>query len=402
MNTIQVTMFEAGNGDSFLIKCIGENLTNILVDFGYSYTYKKHTEKYLKSMATNNQKIDLAIVTHIDQDHISGGIRFFEDNGFADAPNIISVGEVWHNSYRHLDMIETDKLLTEKERKHIDRHSLVVEQNRDGNETDTSGKQGSRLAANLKHYGYNWNGSFNGNAILNKQESIFFNDEVKITVLSPTNKELETLKKTWKKELKIKFPTIALNNDTIFDDAVECISLMRRPSNVSNSLRDASATINLESLANTVFQEDDNEINASSITCIIEFNDKKILMLGDSVPSIVEDQLKKIYGEGDFPIYFDAIKVSHHGSVKNTSSELLNIIDSEHYFISTNGRNYGHPDIETIAKIIVRKDREKFRNIYITNKQSKLDIFQNEEWQRKYQYKIHYRSITKDNLQLYL
>ncbi|ARZ62373.1 MULTISPECIES: MBL fold metallo-hydrolase [Bacillus cereus group] len=402
MNTIQVTMFEAGNGDSFLIKCIGENLTNILVDFGYSYTYKKHTEKYLKSMATNNQKIDLAIVTHIDQDHISGGIRFFEDNGFADAPNIISVGEVWHNSYRHLDMIETDKLLTEKERKHIARHSLVVEQNRDGNETDTSGKQGSRLAANLKHYGYNWNGSFNGNAILNKQESIFFNDEVKITVLSPTNKELETLKKTWKKELKIKFPTIALNNDTIFDDAVECISLMRRPSNVSNSLRDASATINLESLANTVFQEDDDEINASSITCIIEFNDKKILMLGDSVPSIVEDQLKKIYGEEDFPIYFDAIKVSHHGSVKNTSSELLNIIDSEHYFISTNGKNYGHPDIETIAKIIVRKDSEKFRNIYITNKQSKLDVFENEEWQRKYQYKIHYRSITKDNLQIYL
>ncbi|EJS13519.1 hypothetical protein IKS_03598 [Bacillus cereus VDM062] len=402
MNTIQVTMFEAGNGDSFLIKCIGENLTNILVDFGYSYTYKKHTEKYLKSMATNNQKIDLAIVTHIDQDHISGGIRFFEDNGFADAPNIISVGEVWHNSYRHLDMIETDKLLTEKERKHIARHSLVVEQNRDGNETDTSGKQGSRLAANLKYYGYNWNGSFNGHAILNKQESIFLNDEVKITVLSPTNKELETLKKTWKKELKIKFPTIALNNDTIFDDAVECISLMRRPSNVSNSLRDASATINLESLANTVFQEDDDEINASSITCIIEFNDKKILMLGDSVPSIVEDQLKKIYGEGDFPIYFDAIKVSHHGSAKNTNSELLNIIDSEHYFISTNGRNYGHPDIETIAKIIVRKDREKFRNIYITNKQSKLDVFQNEEWQRKYQYKIHYRSMTKDNLQIYL
>lgn len=32
-------MFEAGNGDSFLVRCIGESTTNILVDFGYSNTY---------------------------------------------------------------------------------------------------------------------------------------------------------------------------------------------------------------------------------------------------------------------------------------------------------------------------------------------------------------------------
>ncbi|HFK1716338.1 ComEC/Rec2 family competence protein [Bacillus cereus] len=400
MDKFQVTMFEAGNGDSFLIKCTGKNTTNILVDFGYSYTYKKHTEKYLKSMAANNEKIDLAIITHIDQDHISGGIRFFEDNEFADATKVISVGEVWHNSYKHLDMIETDKPLTERERKHIVRHSLVVEQNHEGSATDTSGKQGSRLAANLNHYGYNWNGSFNGHAISYNPEPIILNNEVKITVLSPTNKELEDLKKTWQNELKSKFPTIALNNDAIFDDAIECISLMRRPSNRSNSLKDTSTTTNLENLAKTVFQEDDDEINASSITCIIEFKNKKILMLGDSVPSIVEAQLKKIYNKSDFPLNFDAIKVSHHGSAKNTNNELLNIIDSEHYFVSTNGNNYGHPDIEMIAKIIVRNNREKLRNIYFTNKLTKLDIFQNEEWQQKYQYRTHYRSTTKDNLQI--
>ncbi|MGG1791756.1 MBL fold metallo-hydrolase [Bacillus mycoides] len=403
MKKFQVTMFEAGNGDSFLIKCIGENTTNILVDFGYSNTYKKHVEKHLKNMATDNEKIDLIIVTHIDQDHISGGIRFFEDNGNADAPKIISVGEVWHNSYRHLEMEETDKILTDRERKHVISNSIVVEQNREGNTTDTSAKQGSRLAANLHHNGYNWNSCFGGQAISYKgQEPIYLNDEVKITVLSPTIIELDKLKKAWKKELKVKFPTIELNNDIIFDDAIECISLMRRPNNASTSSRDTSTTTNLENLASIKFQEDIDEINASSITCIIEFMDKKILLLGDSISSIVEEQIKKIYKETEFPIIFDAIKVAHHGSAKNTRNELLDIIDSEHYFISTNGSIHGHPDNETIAKIIVREKREFTRNLYFTNKISKLDIFDNKEWQHKYQYKTHFRSKSEDSLQIYL
>lgn len=396
-------MFEAGNGDSFLIKCIGEKKTNILVDFGYSSTYKKHVENHLIDMAANKEKMDLIIVTHIDQDHISGGIRFFEDNGFANNPQIISVGEVWHNSYKHLEMAETDKMLTDKERKHIVGKSIVVEKNRTDDITDTSGKQGSRLAANLHNYGYSWNTGFGGQAVLyTEEEPIHLNDEVKITVLSPTMKELTKLKKVWKDELKDKFPTIGLNNDIIFDDAIECISLMRRPNNVPNLMRDTSTTTNLENLANMLFEEDIDEINASSITCIIEFMDKKILLLGDSVSSIIETQIKKMYKETEFPIIFDAIKVAHHGSSKNTRNELLDIIDSEHYFISTNGSVHGHPDIETIAKIIVKENRGMTRNIYFTNKISKLDIFDSKEWQQKYQYKTHYRSISEDSLQIYL
>lgn len=396
-------MFEAGNGDSFLISCLGQNITNILVDFGYSNTYKKHVEEHLINMAAEKEKLDLIIVTHIDQDHISGGIRFFEENGNANAPKIIGVGEVWHNSYRHLEMAETDKVLTEKERKHIASNSIVIEQNREGNTTDTSGKQGSRLATNLHLRGYKWNSSFGGQAISYKgKDAICLNDEVKVTVLSPTMKELEGLKKIWKRELKVKFPTIELNNEIIFDDAIECVSLMRRPNIAPNSSRDTSTTINLENLARTQIEEDIDEINASSITCIIEFMKKKILLLGDSKSSIVEEQIKKIYKEAKFPIIFDAIKIAHHGSARNTRNELLDIIDSENYFISTNGSVHGHPDIETIAKIVIRENSGFTRNLYFSNKITKLDIFDNEELQHKHKFKMHYRSMSKDSLQIYL
>ncbi|OFD90552.1 hypothetical protein BWGOE13_55190 [Bacillus mycoides] len=403
MSKIQLNMFEAGNGDSFLIKCIDENITNILVDFGYSNTYKKHVEKHLRNMNMNNEKLDLVIVTHIDQDHISGGIRFFEDNGRMEDSRIISVGEVWHNSYKHLEMAETEKILTDKEREHITKNSIFVERNREGNTSDTSAIQGSRLAANLNSKGYRWNDSFGGQAVSYRGTApIYLNEGIKITVLSPTITELEKLRKTWKRELKIKFPTIELSNDTIFDDAVECISLIRRPRNVQTLPKNTSTTVNPEHLASAIFQEDTDEINASSITCIVEFMNKRILLLGDSTPSVVEAQIKKIYKEVEFPIIFDAIKVSHHGSAKNTSKELLDIIDSEHYFISTNGNTYGHPDVETIAKIIVRDQGDITRNLYFTNKIEKLNIFDNLSWQQKYQYRMHYKSMSEDSLQIYL
>lgn len=177
---------------------------------------------------------------------------------------------------------------------------------------------------------------------------------------------------------------------------------MGKSKNILNFSRDTSTTISLENLANTIFQEDPDEINASSITCIIEFMNKKVLFLGDSIPSTIEAQLKKIYQETDFPIIFDAIKVSHHGSAHNTRNELLDIIDSEHYFISTNGKSHGHPDIETVARIVVREKREGYRNIYFTNNIPKLDIFENQEWQQKYHYRTHYRSRSEDSLQVYL
>lgn len=395
-------MFEAGNGDSFLVKCIGNIHTNMLFDFGYSSTYKKHIEKHLKNMSDRKEKLDLVVVTHIDQDHISGGVRFFEDNGPADMPTIVGVKEVWHNSYRHLEMVETTKPLTEKEKKFIIRNSIVVEQNREGGTTDTGGKLGSRLAANLNFYGYNWNSYFGRQAVSHQKEPIQLNDEVKITVLSPTSNELEKLKKVWKRELKTKFPTIELNGDAIFDDAIECISLMQRPRHIQNLVKYTSTTNNLESMANMSFPEDVDEINASSITCIVEFNGKKLLFLGDTIPSVAAAQLRIIFGETKFPVHFDAIKLAHHGSAKNINKELLNIIDSEHYFISTNGNQYGHPDIETIAKIIVRKTKKFTRNLYFTNELSKLKFFENEELQQTYNYKMHYRDAAQDSIQVHL
>jgi beta-lactamase superfamily II metal-dependent hydrolase len=103
------------------------------------------------------------------------------------------------------------------------------------------------------------------------------------------------------------------------------------------------------------FAEDYTPSNGSSISFIMEYKNYKFLFLGDSHPSVIVENLKKQYFGKQFPIKFDLIKVSHHGSIGNTSKQLLSLIDSEKYIFSTNGKISNHPDIETIARIISRK-----------------------------------------------
>lgn len=94
-------------------------------------------------------------------------------------------------------------------------------------------------------------------------------------------------------------------------------------------------------------------INKASVCLIIEYAQKKVLMLGDSHADDVKESLK------EFEEYkFDLVKLSHHGSKHNTNAGLLELIDCNDYIISTNSNKYEHPDPETI-KLLSNRAREK-------------------------------------------
>jgi beta-lactamase superfamily II metal-dependent hydrolase len=46
------------------------------------------------------------------------------------------------------------------------------------------------------------------------------------------------------------------------------------------------------------------------------------------------------------------MKVSHHGSSNNTNKELLELIKTDNYIISTNSDMHNLPDKRTLARII--------------------------------------------------
>ena len=108
-------------------------------------------------------------------------------------------------------------------------------------------------------------------------------------------------------------------------------------------------------------------------------------MLGDSHPDIIVENLKKIYDE--FPIQFDLIKLSHHGSFANNSPELLTMIDSNKFVFSTNSGIYNHPDIETVAWIVTKKD-VRLRTLYFNYELAITNKLMNDKYKEKYNYNI--------------
>ncbi|MFS0906667.1 hypothetical protein AB3N02_26965 [Priestia aryabhattai] len=120
-------MFPAKNGDTFLINCLGKNNTNILLDLAYPDTYRNYVRPRLCELNKQAETLDLVIFTHVDQDHIQGGITFFEENSGSNSQSIITVKEVWHNSYRHLNIGEKSYTLNKKQHDRIKDQSAYVE-----------------------------------------------------------------------------------------------------------------------------------------------------------------------------------------------------------------------------------------------------------------------------------
>lgn len=352
MSKIELNIYPAFNGDSFLLKV---NKTNILIDGGYVNTYNKFIKKDLITLKKQEETLSHVIVTHFDQDHISGIVKLLEENN---SNKLIDISNVWHNSYRH---IQTNKTINEVILDDDDQE--LLEEIKGGSylkeviegEKKISGIQGSTLARLIQDGGYEWNKEFNGLAIsINNKESVQIDDSIKLFLLSPDNEKLSKLEIAWRKELRINGFLNEPNNNTFFDDAFEFMTAKEKDIQRLKEKQISTQVPQVEKLLKEDFEEDTRSANGSSIAFILEFENKKLLFLGDSHPSLIEERIKLLYPDEKFPIEFDLIKISHHGSWGNISPLLLQLIDSKNYIFSTNGK-HGHPDYETIAQIISRK-----------------------------------------------
>jgi len=350
-NSIKIKIFPALNGDSILLD-LSDKL--LLIDGGYVNTFNEFLCCELKKKSEEGKRISHLIVTHIDSDHISGIVRLLEKNTNSE---IISIDNIWHNSYRHIKEFSDNLSLKDYEGKEdlsaLSSKSYLKEVIEGRHEI--SAEQGSTLGALILKGDYNWNSEFGGKAVsINNLDAISIDDNTTIRILSPNNEKLSKLKKYWSMELYKKGYQI-LEDDSNYDDAFEFLLAQEKQKKVLLKKDISGGDIDIEKLNNVEVVEDSSATNGSSISFVVEKDDKKLLFLADSHPSMILESLKTHYLEDEFPIKFDAIKLSHHGSITNTSKELLELIDSENYIISSNGSKFGHPDIETIARIINRK-----------------------------------------------
>lgn len=317
---LSIKFLQAYNGDCIFIsfKNGSGSIRNILIDGGTGSTYSSRRKdgdlkKEIELLQRKNLKIDLLVITHIDDDHIGGVLKMFEDKKFN--PSIIK--KVWFNS---------GKLIAE----HFNDEGEFIERAVPVNIYDhkkTSVRQGVVLDDVLRELDC-WDYRIIKRGLVEKI------DDCKITVLSPDRRRLKDLHKKWWTE---------------------------RPDSLETSSGKTDYHLSLKDLmkGKDVFKEDSKEPNGSSIAFLLEINEKKLLFLGDAFPTVIVESLKNLGYSKNNQLKLDLFKISHHASSKNTSFELLELVDCERFVTLTNSLKHGLPDKITFARIINSKRNSK-------------------------------------------
>lgn len=312
----ELQILKAYHGDCFLIRTfdLKQRPFTILIDGGPPPTFNFALRAALKEVRV----IDLIILTHIDSDHIGGLISFVENSRFTE----IDTRKLWVNCANLLPVGPTGELITYDQ-------GVVLEQWLVDHKVPKH-KFSEQVTTDL---GYQCN------------HGLCFE------ILSPTPAILDAVTVNWpqlSREYQEKLANIPITNNAA--------------SQISKG--------NLSDLAVAPFHPlktiDRDLFNAMSIAFVLRTPDFSLLLLADSRPEVISASLNtRGYNDTDNRLKVDYVKVSHHGSKNNTSTEVLDIIDCCNFIFSTNGGNgrAKHPDRETISRILYHPKRDKTRRI---------------------------------------
>ncbi|QLN00627.1 MBL fold metallo-hydrolase [Escherichia fergusonii] len=254
------------------------------------------------TLAENNIVLDLVVMTHVDDDHIGGLLRAIQ----AEPYQQVLGSNVWFNSGR---------LIASELAENIPEGTDIQIMAAGGRQTSIA--QGIAFDDQLCRMGVS------DRSLKIACEKIVFSWG-EITILSPQEEQLRSLAKKWEHE-----------ESNLFTSG---------PSNDYGYSLD-------ELLESDVFEEDKSVHNGSSIAFLIESGDAKALFLGDAHAPTICTSLRNLGYSEEEPLTVGLCKLSHHGSKANTSMELLSLIKSEVFIVSTNGLRHGLPNKRTIARI---------------------------------------------------
>lgn len=389
--SVEFYLLPARDGDCLLLRhSIG---VGILVDTGYQKTYLEYLKPRLMAWAAEGQAIDYCIITHIDADHIEGAVQgLFPDNQVADAPRVIPIKQVWHNSYRHLRLADTASMPISSADKAILKSFLGRQAYRHASATGSrllNARQGTSLSAQLMKYGYAWN-TATGSGPLVAPLTVELAPGLTCRLVSPTTAGLAKLTSRWETELTKWGVQVKRRSDALMEEAYEFWQQVERlPPTPARSVTTTIGKLPTDYLSAT-FAEDKSATNGSSLAFVLETATERLLLLGDAHPSVVLSELTKFYAAESTPWWFDAIKLSHHGSFANNSPTLLQAIDSDAYLISTDGGRHHHPDLATLAWVVTRPVSRpgQVRTLYCNYFTPSIAQFDRADWQETYHYAI--------------
>ena len=347
INGVTIQMLPAASGDCIYLEFPDPDF-RILIDGGYAKTYHKYLKKFLLNLAAEGKRLNLIVVTHIDNDHINGIKSLLQENGNAKNPQIIGIDEIWFNGLDQcIGARKSEQTMTFSLENILESMSpSQINLDYENGSQNISYISGCHLAQLIQSGDYRWNISTQ-NSLVCKEQTILFGD-LKIKILNPTIKILNEMKEDWLHYLSEKcHKNIEITKALLFDAAFEGFFLNNEIDveieQEEISYSDESSNWLDEYTENKETEMDSKTTNCSSIALLLEYKNLKMLFPGDSPIQLFENEL---------PEEFDIIKLPHHGSVKNISLEFIKNTKVKYYLLSTDGNRYGHPGKAVIANII--------------------------------------------------
>lgn len=360
---VTVKSINVGKGDCFFL-CLkqGKEQFNIMIDcMTYNNAVKKVVEEEM------GKHINLLIVSHIDDDHVPG-----IEEMICKVEGLV-IDEIWFNSYQRKPLSPAQELSEYHKKRFLElkgNMSIAVDLvgKADVNDArllsetilDYENKVGRKVwTRDYIKYGY---------------KDVLLGNKGKfgsIKILTPVNGDLEELDKKFLKMFRNLF--YEKHETPLQDDACIYEMIMHyvqmKDALLQQELKvDATSGYNEENFIREREKKGTEARieNKASISFMWSYGSHKILFTGDAGHAELSSSLKNEYGK-NLQI-LDAIKVSHHGAMTNTSSELLSLIDSAQFFIPC-GTAYT-PALSTLSKIVTRQlpNGIKKRTIRYNNK----------------------------------
>lgn len=306
----RLSLLPASDGDCLILSWgdPGE-VRHLVVDGGRAGAYR-HLRPRLAQMAEAGEPLELFVLSHIDADHIAGAIAMAEDERLPVEPV-----RVWYNGFDQLSRLQP-----------------------------LGERQGDRYSDALAARGWPLNEGFDQEVV--SIETVPAGLEVgglAITILSPDWRHLAELRARWE--------------DWREDQAAEAARL---------ALEDAERGTDLVPLGRSPMPDvlvvgelaapgpiDREPPNGSSIAFVAEWRGMRMLLAGDAHPDLLEESLRPLAEREGGRYRVDLFKVSHHGSRKNTTPDLVRLLDCRRFAFSSNGNLHGHPDPEAVARLLL-------------------------------------------------
>jgi hypothetical protein len=318
---LRLSAVQAEFGDCLLVEARSGAVTrHLLIDGGPPGTYESRLRPLLVGIAAAGGRIDVAVVSHIDIDHITGILDLFGE--LKTGPPAGAVGHLppidvlWHNSFAlAVGGAELEPIVREVLRSAPGREAampaLAMVLRGVG--------EGDALRTAALALGIGSDPFLDSQVLVDRRPPIRLGD-LKITVVGPSRAILDRLKVRWLAWLEAHHPGVAESGPAAGPAA-------------------AAAAV----------AADGSLPNLSSIVLLVELGARSLLLTGDArSDEILAGMREAGVLDADGRRHVSILKMPHHGSIRNVTAEFLQAVTADCYVISANGR-YGNPDYEALV-----------------------------------------------------